>query len=194
MRIVLAVAGFGAERIDVAVEANQLTVTGRREADEEDRAFLHRGIAARGFSRVFVLADGMEVGRAWLDHGLLYIEATRPKARDGSRRIAIETVPQPVSRRFTFELDKELDMLTDHLSTEAFAALGAPNLVYVRPIRAAEIMADTPVEQIRGFDLKPEQILYAVHRADGARLAVMGDRDSAIAAALAHELAPVSVH
>jgi hypothetical protein len=33
-----------------------------------------------------------------------------------------------------------------------------------------------------------------VHRADGARLAVLGDRDAAIAAALAHELAPVSVH
>ncbi len=85
-------------------------------------------------------------------------------------------------------------MLTSALSTEAFAALGAPNLVYVRPIKAAEILADTPVEQIRGFDLQPEQILYAVHRADGARLAVLGDRDSAVAAALAHELAPVSVH
>jgi hypothetical protein len=80
------------------------------------------------------------------------------------------------------------------LTAEDFAALGAPSLVYVRPIRAAEILADTPVEQIRGFDLKPEQILYAVHRADGARLAVLGDRDSAMAAALAHELAPVSVH
>jgi hypothetical protein len=80
------------------------------------------------------------------------------------------------------------------LSLEAFAALGAPNLVYVRPIKAAEIMADTPIETIRGFDLKPEQTLYAVHRADGARLAVLGDRDSAIAAALANELAPVSVH
>jgi hypothetical protein len=80
------------------------------------------------------------------------------------------------------------------LTAEDFAALGAPSLVYVRPIKAAEILADTPVEQIRGFDLKPEQILYAVHRADGARLAVLGDRDSAMAAALAHELAPVSVH
>jgi hypothetical protein len=89
---------------------------------------------------------------------------------------------------------KEMVMMTSTLSTEAFAALGAPNLVYVRPIRAAEIIADTPVEQIRGFDLKPEQVLYAVHRADGARLAVLGDRDSAVAAALAHELAPVSVH
>jgi hypothetical protein len=85
-------------------------------------------------------------------------------------------------------------MMTSNLSAEDFAALGGPNLVYVRPVTAAEIIADTPVEQIRGFDLKPEQILYAVHRADGARLAVMGDRDSAVAAALAHELAPVSVH
>ncbi len=84
--------------------------------------------------------------------------------------------------------------MTSTLSTEDFAALGGPNLVYVRQIKAAEILADTPVEEIRGFDLKPEQILYAVHRADGARLAVMGDRDSAIAAAIAHELAPVSVH
>jgi hypothetical protein len=81
-----------------------------------------------------------------------------------------------------------------HLTPEAFAALGGPNLVYVRPVTAAEIMADTPLEQIRGFDLKPDQTLYALHRADGARLAVLGDKDSAMAAALAHELAPVSVH
>lgn len=80
------------------------------------------------------------------------------------------------------------------LSLEAFAALGAPNLVYVRPIKAAEILADTPIETVRGFDLQPDQILYAVHRANGERLAVLGDRNSAIAAALAHELAPVSVH
>jgi HSP20 family molecular chaperone IbpA len=96
VRIVLAVAGFSADQLEIAVEANQLTVTGRRET-EEARAFLHRGIAARGFVRIFVLADGMEVGGAWLDHGLLHIEATRPKARDGVRRITIETAPQPVS-------------------------------------------------------------------------------------------------
>jgi hypothetical protein len=55
-------------------------------------------------------------------------------------------------------------------------------------------MADTPLEQIQGFDLKPDQTLYAVHRADGARLAVLGDKNSAVAAAVAHDLAPVSVH
>jgi hypothetical protein len=84
--------------------------------------------------------------------------------------------------------------MTPVLSPEAFAALGAPDLVYVRPITGAEILADTPVEDIRGFPIEPDQILYAVHRADGARLAVMTDKETAVAAALAHELAPVSVH
>lgn len=100
VRIVLAVAGFTAAQIEITVEANQLTITGRREAEgsaEAERAFLHRGIAARGFVRGFVLADGMEVGRAWLDHGLLHIEATRPSEREMVRRIPIETGGQPVS-------------------------------------------------------------------------------------------------
>jgi hypothetical protein len=88
----------------------------------------------------------------------------------------------------------EVVMMTPVLSTEAFAALGAPHLVYVRPIKAAEIIATTPAAMIQSFDLDPDQTLYAVHRADGERLAVLTDKDAAMAAALAHELAPVSVH
>jgi len=85
-------------------------------------------------------------------------------------------------------------MMTPILTSEAFAALGAPDLVYVRPIKARDVLASTPVEAVEGFDLDPNQTLYAVHRADGERLAVLTDRESAMAAALAHELAPVSVH
>ncbi|HEX2801346.1 MAG TPA: DUF1150 family protein [Phenylobacterium sp.] len=84
--------------------------------------------------------------------------------------------------------------MTPILTIEAFAALGAPDLVYVRPVSGAEILASVPLAQVRGFSLLPDQTLYAVHRADGERLAVLTDRDSAMAAALAHELAPVSVH
>jgi hypothetical protein len=83
---------------------------------------------------------------------------------------------------------------TSMFSREAFAALGAPDLVYVRPVKAAEILASTAVSLTEGVALDPEQTLYAVHRADGERLAVLTDRESAVAAALAHELAPVSVH
>ena len=84
--------------------------------------------------------------------------------------------------------------MTPQLTTEAFAALGAPDLVYIRPILAKDVLGATPVEAVQGFELAPDQTLYAVHRADGARLAILTDRPSAVAAALAHELAPVSVH
>lgn len=85
-------------------------------------------------------------------------------------------------------------MTPHHLSAEAFANLGAPSLVYLRPVTGAEILADTPVENIRGFHIEPDQVLYALHGADGARLAVMSDRDAALSAAKAHELAVVSLH
>jgi hypothetical protein len=80
----------------------------------------------------------------------------------------------------------EVVIMTPVLTTEAFAALGAPQLVYVRPVKAAEILASVPSAQIEGIELDPDQTLYAVHRADGERLAVLTDRDSAMAAALAH--------
>jgi hypothetical protein len=84
--------------------------------------------------------------------------------------------------------------MTPILTSEAFAALGAPDLVYVRPIRAKDVLGSTRVEEVEGIALEPEQILYALHRADGERLAVLVDRETAVAAAIAHELAPVSVH
>lgn len=77
---------------------------------------------------------------------------------------------------------------------EAFAALGAPTLVYVRPVKAGEVMSSLSPEVIETFEREPEKILYGVFRADGERLAVLTDKDTAINAALAHELAPVSVH
>ena len=92
VRITLAVAGFSPDQLDVVVEDNQLTVTGKRPADGEtsaERAFLHRGIAARGFVRSFVLADGMDVRGAVLEHGLLHIDAVRPEPARLVRRIPI---------------------------------------------------------------------------------------------------------
>ena len=84
--------------------------------------------------------------------------------------------------------------MTPILTSEAFAALGAPALVYVREVKAKEVLAGTPVEAIKGFEIDPDQTLYAVHSADGSRLAVLTDKDSAFAAAVSHDLVPVSVH
>jgi hypothetical protein len=88
----------------------------------------------------------------------------------------------------------EVVIMTPELTSEAFAALGAPNLVYVKPVSAKELLGATEVAEIEGFEIDPDQMLYAVHRADGQRVAIMTDREAAMAAALAHDLAPVSVH
>lgn len=76
-RITLAVAGFRDEDLAITVEDRQLVVRGRQGEDLTDRVFLHRGIAARAFQRSFVLADGVEVAEADLDHGLLHIDLRR---------------------------------------------------------------------------------------------------------------------
>ena len=100
VRITLAVAGFTPDQLQVTVEDNQLTVAGRKdgevrssdEASADGRAFLHRGIAARGFLRTFVLADRMEVHEALLEHGLLHIDLVQPEPEKRVMRIAIKTV------------------------------------------------------------------------------------------------------
>jgi len=93
LRITLAVAGFSAADLEVQVEGKQLTIAGKREAPPgEDRAYVHRGIAARAFSRTFVLADGLEVTGASLEHGLLHVDLARPQARDAVKRIPIKTL------------------------------------------------------------------------------------------------------
>ena len=92
IRITLAVAGFAPDQLQITVEANQLTVAGRRDdGDKAADAYLHRGIAARGFQRAFVLADGMEVGDAVLEHGLLHITVTRPEPQRLVTRVPIRT-------------------------------------------------------------------------------------------------------
>ena len=90
VRITLAVAGFTPDDLNITLEGRQLTVAGKREdAGKGEQAFLHRGIAARGFVRAFVLADGLEVAGARLEHGLLHVDLTRPEAERAVRRIPI---------------------------------------------------------------------------------------------------------
>ena len=91
VRITLAVAGFTPGQLEVTVEDNQLNVVGKRDVGDGERAFLHRGIAARGFVRSFVLADGMEVQGAELEHGLLHIDLFRPEPERKVKQIPIRT-------------------------------------------------------------------------------------------------------
>ncbi|WP_322868079.1 Hsp20 family protein [Aquicoccus sp. G2-2] len=76
-RITLAVAGFAEGDLSITIEDRQLVIRGRQGDDSEGRVFLHRGIAARQFQRSFVLADGVEVGEAVMENGLLHVDLTR---------------------------------------------------------------------------------------------------------------------
>lgn len=89
-RITLAVAGFAEADLSITVEDNQLVVRGRQSDSAEERVFLHRGIAARQFQRSFVLADGVEVGEAVMENGLLHIDLSRQSADSVVQTIRIK--------------------------------------------------------------------------------------------------------
>lgn len=76
-RITLAVAGFSEHDLSITVEDKQLVIRGRQGDDSDGRVFLHRGIAARQFQRSFVLADGVDVGEAVMENGLLHVDLSR---------------------------------------------------------------------------------------------------------------------
>lgn len=97
LRITLAVAGFGPDQIEVTLEKNELVIRGCSPVEAAGRNFLHRGIAARQFTRAFVLAEGMEVLGADLATGLLVVDLVRPEPKSSVRRIAIRA--QGDSRR-----------------------------------------------------------------------------------------------
>jgi HSP20 family molecular chaperone IbpA len=88
LRITLAVAGFAEDDLSVTVEDRQLIIRGKQ-AEEEGRVYLHRGIAARQFQRAFVLAEGIEVTGASLDNGLLHVDLERPKVESRHRVVKI---------------------------------------------------------------------------------------------------------
>ncbi|HYP63001.1 MAG TPA: Hsp20 family protein [Acidocella sp.] len=95
-RVTLAVAGFGPEDIELTVKDNALLVSGKVAAEEQKHEFLHRGIAARAFTRRFVLADHVVVDRAELVNGLLYVALRREVPESAKpRRIAINAAQKP---------------------------------------------------------------------------------------------------
>ena len=88
LRITLAVAGFTREELEIILKDSQLVVRGRQQEDKS-RDYLYRGIAARQFTRTFVLAEGIEVRSANLANGLLAIDLERPEPQRVARTITI---------------------------------------------------------------------------------------------------------
>src|SRR5882672_2680140 len=97
LRITLAVAGFTMDDLKITIEDNQLVLRGKQ-ADDSNRVYLHRGIAARQFQRSFVLAEGIEVRGAWLENGLLHVDLVRPTVEARVRTVPIRG-PEPDADR-----------------------------------------------------------------------------------------------
>jgi len=74
-------------------------------------------------------------------------------------------------------------------SVEMLAALGGPNLVYIRSVAADELAGTVPEDVLASTEK-----FYAVHAADGTRVAVLSDRETAFVTARQHDMVPVSVH
>jgi hypothetical protein len=70
--------------------------------------------------------------------------------------------------------------------------VAAARLAYIKPMAVAEARALGLVPE--GIKLPKDITLYAIHAADGTRLAVMDNREAAYGAAMENELVPVSVH
>lgn len=76
-RIIMAVAGFGDDDIEITSEQNKLTVLGNKEGAKDQNEYLYRGIAERSFERRFQLADFVRVTGARMENGMLHIDLYR---------------------------------------------------------------------------------------------------------------------
>ena len=76
-RISIAVAGFTGDELNVEVKEGALLVSARKEAEEDGKTYLHRGIATRAFERRFALADHVKVTGATHADGMLHVDLVR---------------------------------------------------------------------------------------------------------------------
>jgi HSP20 family molecular chaperone IbpA len=106
IRITLAVAGFSMDDLTVQVENNQLLVRGKQ-AEDDEKVYLHRGIAGRQFQRMFVLADGIEVVGAELDNGLLHIDLERPLVESKVQTVAIKGAGDKAPKAETIDVEAD---------------------------------------------------------------------------------------
>lgn len=108
--ITLLAAGFDDAELEIQVENDVLTVSGKK-ADTEGRKYLYRGIPQTSFEQKFSLADYIEVRDASLKNGLLtiHLEKEMPEAMK-PRRIQINAQQDNTSAKvFEHQPDEKQD-------------------------------------------------------------------------------------
>ena len=93
-RISVAVAGFNSNELDLTLDNEELTISGKKEVEADGVSYLHRGIAGRSFNLKFNLADHVKVFGANLENGVLIVDLEREVPEElKPRKIAIENHP-----------------------------------------------------------------------------------------------------
>lgn len=107
-QIVMALAGFSPDEIDIVAEGEHLRITGRKVKEVVEKQFLHRGIASRDFDHRFQIADHVKVTGATFDNGMLTIalvrevpEALKPRKIDIVQRGHVVAVPDSLEDQQT---------------------------------------------------------------------------------------------
>ena len=100
LRITVAVAGFEKADLEINLEGNQLQIKGFKKEENDERIFLHRGIATRQFQRNFVLAEGIEVEGASMENGLLSVDLSQPINSEESKKIEIKDSSKSTNEKF----------------------------------------------------------------------------------------------
>ena len=100
LRITIAVAGFEKVDLEINLEGNQLQIKGFKKEENDERIFLHRGIATRQFQRNFVLAEGIEVEGASMENGLLSVDLSQPINSEESKKIEIKDSSKSNNEKF----------------------------------------------------------------------------------------------
>ena len=96
-RIEVALAGFSASDIAIETEKGVLKIEANKA--EERANYIHQGIAQRGFSKMFRLAENMKIDEARFVDGILTIALRReiPEA-DRPQKIAIYSAPKKITK------------------------------------------------------------------------------------------------
>jgi molecular chaperone IbpA len=85
-KLSLAVAGFSKTDINVSVDNGTLIIKGEI-AEVTDVEVVHKGIAARKFTRTFALGEYMEVSNAELKDGMLTVNIVRVVPEDKKPKV-----------------------------------------------------------------------------------------------------------
>lgn len=100
--IELALAGFSNTDVEVTIDGNKLTISGKTE-DDADNTFLFKGIANRAFTRTFALADKIEVESAEMVNGMLKIALDKMVEVSNVKKIEVKGSSKKDKKQFLTE-------------------------------------------------------------------------------------------